>query len=130
MANSSPDGVGSTADAPGVISLVSGVDHGVELLERLDIGDGDQVVAAEPADLPLNTAFLVSPLQAWLAVERVDGEVRTERRPPGGFDSLPGEPEDLGDRGPQVVVADLASGDTAERGERVDVSFQECLGPS
>jgi hypothetical protein len=88
------------------------------------------VVAAEPADLPLDTALLVSALQARLAVERIDREVRTERGPSSGFDSLPGEPEDLGDRGPQVVVADLAGGDASERGERVDVAFQECLRPS
>jgi hypothetical protein len=31
--------VGSAADAAGVISLVPGVDHGVELLERLDLVD-------------------------------------------------------------------------------------------
>jgi hypothetical protein len=43
---------------------------------------------------------------------------------------LPGEPEDVGDRIPQVVVSDLAGRNTAERGERVDVSFQERLRPS
>lgn len=85
------------------------------------------MVTTEPADLPLDTALFVSALQAWLAVERIDREVRTERRPSSSFDPLPGEPEDLGDRGPQVVVADLASRDTSERGERVDVPFQECL---
>jgi len=60
---------------------VPSVDHGVELLERLDLGDGDEVVAAEPADLPFDTALLVSSLDAWLAVERIDRLVRTERRP-------------------------------------------------
>jgi hypothetical protein len=88
------------------------------------------VVTAKPADLPLDTALLVSTLQAWLAVERIDREVRTERRPPGSFDALPGEPEDLGDCRPQVVVANLASRDPSERGERVDVALQECFRPS
>src|SRR5207247_2584129 len=72
---------------------------------------GDEVVAAEPADLPLDAALLVRALQAGLAVERIDAEVRTERGPSGGFDALPGEPEGLGDRRPQVVVADLAGRD-------------------
>src|SRR6266545_6276735 len=63
------------------------------------------MVTTEPADLPLDTALFVSALQAWLAVERIDREVRTERRPSSSFDPLPGEPEDLGDRGPQVVVS-------------------------
>jgi hypothetical protein len=69
-------------------------------------------------------------LQTGLAVERIDREMRTERRPPSRLDSLPGETEDLGDRSPQIVVADLAARDPSKRGERVDVPFQECLRPS
>jgi len=35
-----PDGVGPAADAPGVISSVPRLNHGVELLERVDLGNG------------------------------------------------------------------------------------------
>ncbi|MEU9035357.1 hypothetical protein AB0D45_10725 [Streptomyces sp. NPDC048352] len=48
------DGARTGADAAGVVLVVPPVDHRVELGERVDFGDGDQVVAAEPADLALD----------------------------------------------------------------------------
>ncbi len=63
-----------------------------------------------------------------MAVERVDRVVRSEGCPPSRFDSMPGEAEDLRDRGAQVVVADLAGRDTSEPGEPVDVALEKCLG--
>jgi hypothetical protein len=40
-------------------------------------------------------------------------EMGPERGPPGRFDTLPGKPEDLSDRGTQIVIADLAGRDTS-----------------
>ena len=70
------DGVRPGTDATGVVSGVPFVDHGVELLERAHLRDRDEVVAAEPADLTFDAALLMGSLDAWLAVERVDGDPR------------------------------------------------------
>ncbi|MEV5204630.1 hypothetical protein [Streptomyces sp. NPDC053720] len=63
------DGGGTGPDAAGVVLLAPPVDHGVELGKRVDFGDRDQVVAAEPADLALDSALLVGAADAGLAVE-------------------------------------------------------------
>ena len=54
----------------------------VELVEGVDLGHGDQVVAAEPPDLALDPALLVGAVDAGLAVERVEAVVRAEQHPP------------------------------------------------
>jgi len=69
------------------------------------IGKLAKVVAAEPADLALDAAFLVCPFDAWLAVEDVQAIVRAECCPALGLDALPGEAEHLGGRRAQIVVS-------------------------
>jgi hypothetical protein len=67
------------------------------------------VVAAEPADRALDAALLVCPLDAGLAVERVEPVVRGEQDPAGVLVASPaGTLDDLGDCGGQVVVLDVA----------------------
>lgn len=71
------------------------------------------MVAAEPADVAFHPAFLVCPFHAGLAVERIQAHVGPERGPSCGFHPGSGEPEHLGDRGLEVVVADLAGWQSA-----------------
>jgi hypothetical protein len=56
--------------------------------------------------------------------------VRPERHPTLGFHTLPGKPQNLGDRGLEVVVTDLATRHPAEHPERVFVTFEEGLLPT
>jgi hypothetical protein len=65
------DGVGARPDPPGIVVGVPPVDHRVELGQRGDLWDRDEMVAAKPADLALHPAFLVGALLARLAVERL-----------------------------------------------------------
>lgn len=50
-----------------------------------------------------------------------------KRRPPLGLHPLAGESQDLGDRGLEVVVGDLAEGNPAQHAKRVGVAFEERL---
>jgi hypothetical protein len=120
-----PDGARPGPDAPGVVGDVPGIDQGVELGQRVDLGDRDEVIAAEPADLTFDAAFLVGALQSGLAVEGLDRLVRPECDPALGFHPLPGEPQHLGDGGFEVVVADLAAWHPAQYPEGVLVAFEE-----
>ncbi|HEX8868836.1 MAG TPA: hypothetical protein VF821_24460 [Lentzea sp.] len=121
------DGVRPGADPPALVVGVPFVDHRVELGQRVDLGHRHQVVAAEPADLSLDPALLVSAVDAGLAVERLEIKVRTERGPPLGLHPLPLEAEHLGGRGPQVVVAHLAGRHPAQHRQRVDMPLEEGL---
>lgn len=69
-----PDRAGPGPGATAVVLLVPPVDHGVERCERVDFGNGDEVVAAEPAGLALGSAFLVGAADAGLAVEGLQPE--------------------------------------------------------
>lgn len=81
------DRVRAGADPAGVILLVPPVDHLVEFGEGGHFGDGDQVVAAEPADLALDSALLMGAADAGLAVERIQAVVGAEGSPAFGFDA-------------------------------------------
>lgn len=83
------DGSGPGPDSAGVVLLVPPVDHRVELGERVDFRDRDEVVAAEPADLALDSALLVGAADAGLAVERFQAVVRAEGGPAFGFHPAP-----------------------------------------
>jgi hypothetical protein len=69
----------AVADPAGVITVVVAGQELVELGHRLDLGDRHQVVAAEPAALPLDPALLMGALHTGLAVERLEA-VFTELR--------------------------------------------------
>jgi hypothetical protein len=88
------------------------------------------VVPAEPADLSLDATLLVGTLDAGIAVEAVDREMRPERRPAVAFHPAPGAAQHLADRGAQVVIADLAARHAAQHFQRVDVAFQERFLPA
>lgn len=101
------------------------VDHLVQLGEGGDFWDRGEVVAAEVADHPFDAALLVGSFDAWAAVEALDGEVGAESDPPVGLHPGPAQAQHLGDGRLQVVVADLASRDTAERAQCVHVPLEE-----
>lgn len=109
---------------------VPDVDEGVEFREGVDLGDGDEVVTAEPADLPLDAALLMRPLDARLTVEGLDAVVGSERGPSVGLDPLAGEADHARDGGLEVVVADLPGRDPAEHIEGVCVALEEGFLPS
>ena len=71
------------ADPAVVVGGVDALDHLVQLRQGGDLRDRDQVVAAEPADLALHAALLMSAVDAGHAVERVETQVRAEQRPTG-----------------------------------------------
>ena len=87
-----------------LVLLVPPVDHRVQLGERRNLGHRDEVVATEPADLPLDPALLVGASDSGLAVERFQAVVGAKRGPALGLDTMPGEAQHLGDRSPRVVV--------------------------
>ena len=81
--------------------------------------------ATEPADLALDAALLVCPVDAGHAKEAVEAVVRSQRNEP--FRLVPVTAlEDLHDRSLQIVVADPARHTTEVR-ERADVTVQEHL---
>ncbi|MDH6222860.1 hypothetical protein M2283_010212 [Streptomyces pseudovenezuelae] len=114
-------------DAPTLVLQVPPLDHLVQLGEGGDLGDRDEVVAAEVADLALDSALLMGAFDVRAAVEALDAPVRTKGDPPLGFRPLPREPQDLGDRRLQVVVAHLAAPHPAQHVQRVDMAFEERL---
>jgi len=69
------------ADPTPIVGEVIGLEELVQLGHRLDLGDRDQVVAAEPAALTLDPALLMSALHAGVTVERIEAVVRPERDP-------------------------------------------------
>jgi len=70
------DAHGAVADPAGVIGEVVADQQRVELSDRLDLRDRDQVVAAEPSALTFDAALLVRALDAGVAVERLEAVVR------------------------------------------------------
>ncbi|MCY1649396.1 hypothetical protein OVA19_00990 [Streptomyces sp. SL203] len=62
-------------DPAGLVLLVPSVDHRAELGECRDLGHRDEVVAAEPADLPLDPALLVGAADSGLAVESFQADL-------------------------------------------------------
>jgi hypothetical protein len=98
----------------------------VELVKAGNLGDRDQVGAAEPPALVLDAALLVRTVLTRDAVERLEPVVRAERHPPLGLDTAATEADPI-DRRLEVVVADVAGRDTAQRAEGLDVALQERL---
>ena len=95
---------------------------------RVDLGDRDQMVAAEPAALALDAALLVGALDAGMAVERLEAVVGPERHPAGRLGAVAAEQHPR-HRRLQVVVADVEHRGPAEGGERGLMAFQERLLP-
>src|SRR6185312_16478363 len=91
------------------------------------LGDRDQVVTAEPADVALDSAFLVGALAAWLAVESLETVVRPEGGPSRHLGPRPGQAQHGRHRALEVVVADMPERHAAQDRERVHVAFQEGL---
>jgi len=56
-----PYGPDPVFDPAGVIAGVGDVDTGVEQAQAVDLGNRDEMVAAEPADLTFNAAFSCAP---------------------------------------------------------------------
>jgi hypothetical protein len=79
------DGARAGGDAAGVALPVPPVDHRVELGECVHFGDGDEVVAAEPAELAIDAAVLVGAADVGLAVEGVEAVVGVEGGPTFSF---------------------------------------------
>ncbi|WP_327238971.1 hypothetical protein OG243_01525 [Streptomyces sp. NBC_01318] len=124
------DSLGPGADAAGIVLPVPLFDHLVQLSERGDLGDGNEVIAAEVADHPFDPALLVGTFDAGPAVEALDAEVRAERDPPVCLHASAALPQHPGNGGLQVVVANLGPRDPAQRPQRVDVAFEEGFLPA
>jgi len=84
------DGDGPASDHPAVIEDAGRGDPLVQRGQRRHCRDGNQVPAAEPADLSLDTAFLMGPLLAGDAEERVEPVVSRNRAPGGARRWTPG----------------------------------------
>ncbi len=119
------DRLGPGPDAAGIVLPVPLLDHLIQLGERGDLGDRNEVVAAEVADLSLDPAFLMGALDARPAVEAFDTEVRLEGDPPIRLHPGPAQSQHLGHGGLEIVVADLAPRDPAQRPQRVHMAFEE-----
>lgn len=65
----------------GVLRRLDLLDRGVQLGQRVDVGDRDQVRAAEPAALVLDATLLVAAFLAGPAVEGVEAVVRAAGHP-------------------------------------------------
>src|SRR4051794_35082388 len=79
------DTAGAVGDPAGVVGVVERRQPGVELCDRGDLRDGDEMGAAEPAALALHPALLVGALDARAAVERVEAVVGAELHPAVGL---------------------------------------------
>ena len=77
----------------------------VELGDRFDVRDGDEMTTPEPADLGLHATLLVAPFDARLAEEAVEPVVRSQRDEPFRLDAGAAL-QHLRDRRLQIVVAD------------------------
>ncbi|MFE3456627.1 hypothetical protein ACFXKD_03720 [Nocardiopsis aegyptia] len=97
--------VRARTDPPRLVFFVPELHHLVQLNQGGDLGHRDEVVAAKPSDLTLHPALLMGALDPRAAVEALDAVVGAKRRPPLGLHPLAGEPQDLGDCGLEVVVA-------------------------
>ena len=97
----------------------------VELGQRVDLRDRNQVATAEAPDLAFDAALLMRAALPRLAEARLEHVVRPERDETVGLDP-PAALENLRDRRAQVVVADDVEG-AAEPLQREDVGLQERL---
>ncbi len=80
-----PDRAGARAQSAPLVGQIPSVDQLVQLRQRGGLENGGEVVAAEVPDLPLDTALLMSALDAGPAVEGFDTPVRAKRGPPVGL---------------------------------------------
>lgn len=81
---------------------------------------------AEPADVALDAAFLVSTIDPGLAVESIEPVVGVEQQPPLVLRALPaGTVDDFHNCVGEVVVTDVSSRDAADSLDRVDVGSEE-----
>ena len=121
-----PDRVQATTDPPVLVGGLPRLDLLVQLVKRIDLRHGDQVVAAEPPDRALDAALLMGALDAGLAVERVKAVVRPEQHPPVVLVAGTARSVDDGrDCGGEVVVLDVLRGDPADRVERLNMPLEE-----
>jgi hypothetical protein len=118
-------GAAAMTDPADVIGGVGGLKVLVELTDRGDHQDGDQVLAAEPATLALDPALLVGALDAGLAEERVEPIVAAQGDEPLVLNAIAAL-EDPRDRGAEVVVADPV-GHPTQVHEPLDVALEERL---
>ena len=129
-----PDVAGAVADPAGVVSKVVAGQQAVELGQRVDFGDRDQVVAPEPAALTLHAALLMRPLDTGMAVKRLEAMMGTKRHPTPRLGAVAAEQHPR-HRSYEVVVTDVEHRRPAEHLESSLVAFQErllplgCVGP-
>ncbi|MER5432388.1 hypothetical protein [Streptomyces sp. NPDC002588] len=83
------------------------------------------MVAAEPADLAFDAAFLVGAVDARRAVEDLQAGPGAAGRQAVGLHPGAGEAEDAGDRGGEVVVANFPTWYASQHFKRVEVAFEE-----
>ncbi|MEU8927425.1 hypothetical protein AB0D10_42025 [Kitasatospora sp. NPDC048545] len=70
-----PDRGGPVVDVPGVLLRLDPLDPLVQVRQRVDLGNRDQMRSAEAPALVLDTALLVGALLAGPAVERVEADL-------------------------------------------------------
>ena len=112
-------------DVAPIVGDVAGGDELVELGETADVRHGDEMAAAEPADLAFHAAFLMGAGDAGPAEERVEPVMRAQRHEPfrlGAVAAL----EHAHHRRLQVVVADPPR-DPAEVFEGTHMAVEEHL---
>ena len=122
-ANAAAIGDRPAGDHPAVIDDVACGDQLVQRRQRRDRGDGDQVAAAEPADLAFDPALLVRAFLARRAEERVVPVMGAQRDEPLGLGPVPAA-QHPHHGGLEVVIADPA-GHRAEVLKGQHVAFQE-----
>jgi len=120
-----PDRLGAAADPPLEVGEAAILEQVVELLERGDLGDRDEVRAAEAADFAFHAALLVGARAAGASERRLVQVVRTQTDETVLLDP-PSAAQHLLDRRAQVVVADRRER-AAEEAERLHVRRQERL---
>ena len=73
------DGDRAASDHPIVVEQVGGGDQIIQLCQRGDRGDRDEMAPSEAADLALHAALLMRPVDARAAKERVKPVVAAQR---------------------------------------------------
>jgi hypothetical protein len=81
-----------TGDPAGIVGGVAASDELVQLGDRVDVRDRDQVAAAEPADLTLDAALLMGAFETGLTEERVEPVMRSQSDEPNRSDSARSRP--------------------------------------
>ena len=119
------DSLTTAADGAAEVGRAGGEEAGVQLGEVGELGDRDEVVAAEAADLALDAALLVGALFAAAGELRGEQVMGAQGDEAIGFQP-PAASEHLRHGRAQVVVADGRKG-AAEEGEGADVALEEGL---